>query len=107
MGHVFRSEEQQLAVDGLRRFLESKIEPLFAKDYRDKFVPREKMAEIMRQLAEFGLVSGMVSQGPGSRLADQHHAVRGSERLSRTPPDLRWISAAPQPRFDHLTSERT
>ncbi len=65
MGHVFRSEEQQLAVDGLRRFLAAKIEPLFSKEYRDTFVSREKMVEIMAQLADFGLVSGMVSQAHG------------------------------------------
>ena len=65
MGYVFRTEEQGMAVDGLRRFLADKIEPVFSKEYRDTFVPREKMAELMAQLADFGLVSGMASEAVG------------------------------------------
>jgi alkylation response protein AidB-like acyl-CoA dehydrogenase len=65
MGYVFRTEEQQGAVDGLKRFLDAEIDPIFSKEYRDKFVPREKMAEIMRQLSQFGLVSGVVSEAGG------------------------------------------
>jgi hypothetical protein len=41
MGYVFRTEEQQGAVDGLRRYLAAKVDPLFNKEYRDTFVPRE------------------------------------------------------------------
>ena len=65
MGYVFRTEEQGMAIDGLRRFLADKIEPVFSKEYRDVFVPREKMAELMAQLADFGLVSGMASEAVG------------------------------------------
>ena len=45
MGHVIRTEEQQAAVDGLKRFLEAEIEPIFNKQYRDKFVPKEQMRQ--------------------------------------------------------------
>ncbi|MBU1347894.1 MAG: acyl-CoA dehydrogenase family protein [Alphaproteobacteria bacterium] len=65
MGHVFRDEDQQLAIDGLRRFLNDQIEPLFSGELRDAFVPRERMAGFTKQLAEFGLVSGMVSETHG------------------------------------------
>ena len=65
MGHVFRTEEQQSAVDGLKRFLEADIDRIYSKEYRDKFVPKEKLIEIMRQLTQFGLVSGMVSEANG------------------------------------------
>jgi len=88
MGHVFRSEEQQLAVDGLRRLLESKIEPLFRGGYRDKFVPREKMAEIMVQLAEFGLVSGMVSQAHGGLEVDWLTSTMLFEEVAAASADL-------------------
>lgn len=64
-GYVFRTEEQQAAVDGLKGFLDDRIDPVFSKEYRDKFVPREKMAEIMRELTQFGLVSGVVSEKHG------------------------------------------
>jgi len=65
MGHVTRTEEQQAAVDGLRRFLDARIDPIYSKEYRDKFVPREKMGEIMRELTQYGLVSGVVSEANG------------------------------------------
>ena len=83
MGHVFRTEEQQAAVDGLRRFLDDKVEPVFNKEYRDKFVPREKMGAIMRELTQFGLVSGVISEAKRRhrhRLAHDDHVVRGSRR---------------------------
>lgn len=64
MGYVFRTPEQQMAVDGLRRYLDAKIEPI-VKQYRDKFIAREKMAEITRGLAQYGLVSGVVSEQHG------------------------------------------
>ncbi len=65
MGHVFRTEEQQAAIDGFKRFLDDKIGAIFSKEYRDKFVPREKMQKIMRELVRFGLVSGVVSEANG------------------------------------------
>lgn len=65
MGHVFRSDVQQMAVDALRRYLDAEVEPLFSKDYRDRFVPREVMVGVMRRLAEFGLVSGVVGEAHG------------------------------------------
>lgn len=64
MGYVFRTPEQQMAVDGLRRYLDAEIEPI-VKQYRDKFIEREKMAEITRGLTQYGLVSGVVSEQHG------------------------------------------
>ncbi len=66
MGHVFRSEEQAAAVDGLKRYLADKIDPLFRKEYRDSgLMPRDKLREIMKELVEFGMVSGAVSEARG------------------------------------------
>lgn len=65
MGHVIRTAEQTEAVESLRRFLADRLDPVFNKVYRDSFVPREKMAEVMRQLTAFGMVSGMVSEASG------------------------------------------
>src|SRR5258706_16316730 len=64
MGYVFRTPEQQMAVDGLRRYLDADIEPI-VKQYRDKFIPREQMAVITRGLAQYGLVSGIVGEEHG------------------------------------------
>ena len=87
MGYVFRTEEQQAAVDGLRRFLADKVEPIFNKEYRDTFVPREKMAEVMAQLADFGIVSGMASEANGGLGIDwltSTHAAGGGRGLAST-----------------------
>lgn len=65
MGYVFRTEEQQGAVDGLKRFLDDKIDAIYSKEYRDQFVPKDRMVEIMSQLSEFGLVSGVISEANG------------------------------------------
>ncbi len=66
MGHVFRTEEQQAAVDGLKRFLDDRVDPLFRKEYRDDvLVPKETMRGLLRELAQFGLVSGIASEADG------------------------------------------
>lgn len=88
MGHVFRTEEQQAAVDGLKRFLDAEIDPIFSKQYRDKFVPRDKMAEIMRRLAEFGLVSGIGSEVNGGMGLDWLTSLMLFEEVAATSADL-------------------
>ncbi|WP_342312648.1 acyl-CoA dehydrogenase family protein [Burkholderia pyrrocinia] len=88
MGHVFRTEEQQAAVDGLKRFLDAEIDPIFSKQYRDKFVPRDKMAEIMRRLAEFGLVSGIGSEANGGMGLDWLTSLMLFEEVAATSADL-------------------
>src|SRR5260370_23047957 len=66
MGDVFSTEEQQAAVDGLRRFLNDKVDPIFSKQYRDSgLVPKEKMRELMQELTQFGMVSGALSEASG------------------------------------------
>lgn len=65
MGQVVRTGEQAMAVDSLRRFLAAEVDPLFRHHYRDRFMPREVMGGLMRQLAKFGLVSGAVSEQAG------------------------------------------
>ncbi|MDE2561063.1 MAG: acyl-CoA dehydrogenase family protein [Sphingomonadales bacterium] len=65
MGKVLQTGEQAMAVDSLRRYLAAEVEPLFSRDYRDRFMPREVMGGLMRRLAEFGLISGAVSPQTG------------------------------------------
>ena len=50
------TEEQQMAVDGLRRFLDEVIEPEFIA-HGEGFIPREKMQKWTMALAEFGLTN--------------------------------------------------
>jgi alkylation response protein AidB-like acyl-CoA dehydrogenase len=88
VGYVFRTEEQQAAVDGLRRFLADKVEPIFNKEYRDTFVPREKMAEVMAQLADFGIVSGMASEANGGLGIDWLTSTMLLEEVAAASTDL-------------------
>jgi len=50
------NEEQRMAVDGLRRYLDDVIEPEFMA-HGDGFIPREKMQKWAQSLAEFGLIN--------------------------------------------------
>ena len=88
MGHVIRTEEQQAAVDGLKRFLAAEIEPIFGKEYRDTFVPRDKMGAIVRQLTEFGLISGAVSEAHGGMGLDWLTMIMLFEEVATTSADL-------------------
>jgi alkylation response protein AidB-like acyl-CoA dehydrogenase len=66
MGHVIRTPEQTEAVESFRRFLADRIDPVFRKEYRDNaLVPKERMREMVKQLTDFGMVAGAVSEANG------------------------------------------
>ena len=68
------SEEQLLAVHSFHRYLESEIRPIVL-DHRDRYIPRETMAEITQGIAEFGM--------PGGALPIEHGGM-----------GLSWVSQA-------------
>lgn len=88
MGYVFRTEEQQAAVDGLRRYLDAEVDHVFSKTYRDQFVPRAQMGAIMRKLSEFGLVSGVGSEAAGGMGLDWLTSLMLFEEVATTSADL-------------------
>ncbi|PRC91136.1 acyl-CoA dehydrogenase family protein [Solimicrobium silvestre] len=88
MGHVIRTEEQQGAIDGLRRYLDAEVDQVFSKEYRDQFVPKEKMAAIMQKLTEFGLVAGTVSEANGGMGIDWLTMTMLFEEVAATSADL-------------------
>jgi alkylation response protein AidB-like acyl-CoA dehydrogenase len=49
-----RSEEQQMIIESLRKFLDNEIEPAF-REHGEGFVPREKMQGWVQALTEFGM----------------------------------------------------
>jgi len=51
-----RTEEQQMVVAELRKFLDNEIEPIM-QEYRDKFIPTDMMKDIQKQLMNFGLTT--------------------------------------------------
>lgn len=88
MGYVFRTEEQQSAVDGLRRYLADKAEPLFNKEYRDRPMPKEVMGAVVRELTRFGLVSGVVGEDKGGLGLDWLTMIMLFEEVAATSIDL-------------------
>ena len=93
MGHVFRNEEQELAVQGFRRFLDHEIEPI-VREYRDRFIPKEMMLGILRELVEYGLITGVVAEehgGMGGTACDWQTATMLFEELVYTSVDLSTV----------------
>ena len=88
MGHVIRTEEQQGAVDGLRRYLEAEVDQVFHKEYRDQFVPKEVLGPIMQKLTEFGLITGVVSEEAGGMGFDWLTMIMLFEEVATTSADL-------------------
>ena len=89
MGHVFRSDVQELAVQSLRRYLDAEVEPVYNREYRDRFVPKDVLGAIMQRLAGFGLVSGVVAdERLGGLGLDWLTAVMLFEEVATTSIDL-------------------
>ncbi|MES2129051.1 MAG: acyl-CoA dehydrogenase family protein [Pseudomonadota bacterium] len=88
MGYVSRTEEQQGAVDGLRRYLAAEVDAVFQKEYRDTFMPREVMVGFTRKLAEFGLIAGSVKQEHGGLGMDWMTMIQLFEEVCATSIDL-------------------
>ncbi len=61
MRFVDLTEEQKMARDGFRRFLENELQPV-VDDYRGRYIPRGKMQEIFEQLVRFGIVTAPVPE---------------------------------------------
>lgn len=59
MSYKLPTEEQRQAVEGFRRFLQAEIKPI-AREYRDRFIPKDRMREICQMIAEFGMPGAAV-----------------------------------------------
>lgn len=77
-----------MAIDGLRRFLKSEVEPMYWKEYRDAYVPKERLAPLMQRLTEFGLVSGHVAEQHGGLGTDWLTNAMLLEEIAATSSDL-------------------
>ena len=81
------TEEQKLATEGLRKFLDNEIEPEF-KAHGEGFIPREKMVAWTKQLSEFGLVNAPFSEDIGGLGMDWVTHLRLWEEVAVTSMDL-------------------
>jgi len=91
------TEEQQMAVDGLRKFLDNEIEPI-VKEYYEKFIPVEKMKEIHKQLINYGLSIAPHPEEFGGMGLDWTTHLRLYEEVAYTSSDTfgQWGSTAYQ-----------
>jgi alkylation response protein AidB-like acyl-CoA dehydrogenase len=55
------TEDQRLAIESFRKFLHAEIRPI-AREYRDRFIPKEKMRDITQAIAEFGLPGACIPE---------------------------------------------
>lgn len=81
------TEEQRLAVDGLRKFLDNEIEPI-VQEYRDKFIPKEKMKAIQKELIQFGLTVAPHPEEYGGMGLDWQTHLMLFEEVAYTSSDL-------------------
>jgi len=82
-----KTEEQQMAVDGLRKFLDHEIEPIVS-EYRDKFIPRDKMQAIQKSLMDFGLTTAPHPEKYGGMDLDWQTHLMLFEEVAVTSSDL-------------------
>lgn len=83
------TEEVQLAVDNLRRFLDNEIEPEI-RPYLDegKLIPKDKMIESLSALTEFGLIRAPHPEEWGGLGLDWETHLRLFEEVCYTSVDL-------------------
>ncbi|MEW5011783.1 MAG: acyl-CoA dehydrogenase family protein [Cycloclasticus sp.] len=81
------TEEQQIAVSGLRKLLDNEIEPEFIA-HGEEFIPKEKMRAWLKKLAEFGLGNAPHPEQYGGLGLDWQTHLRLYEEVAYTSSDL-------------------
>jgi len=81
------SDEQQMAVDSFRRFLEDEIRPAVAA-HDDTFIPKDEMQKLLKQLLQFGLGNGLAAEEDGGMGLDPITLGLLFEELARVSPDV-------------------
>ena len=81
------SDEQQIAVDSIRRFLDEVVRPVMA-EFDDTFIPKERMQALLKQLHDFGLGNGLTAEEDGGMGLDPVTFGLLFEELARVSPDV-------------------
>ncbi len=81
------TDEQRIAVDSFRRFLEAEIAPAIAA-FDDAFIPKDQMYELLGRLLPFGMGNGLVDEAHGGLGLDPLTVGLLFEELSQVSPDL-------------------
>ena len=81
------SEQQQLLLDGFRKFLNQEAKPL-VKRYRDQLIPVSEMRSMQRAMQDFGVGTGVLEERLGGMGVDAVTTGLLQFELSRCSPDL-------------------
>lgn len=81
------SEEQEIALDSFRRFLEDVIRPAVGA-HDDTFIPKDQMQGLLKQLLQFGLGNGLATVEDGGMGLDPITFGLLFEELARVSPDV-------------------
>ena len=79
------TEEQQLALDSWRRFIERDIRPI-SDDYRDTLIPKEVAHELLQMGAQYGMCCAGLGEADGGLGLDILTSGLISEELARISP---------------------
>jgi alkylation response protein AidB-like acyl-CoA dehydrogenase len=90
IGFMF-NEDERLAIDGLRRFLDERLEPEL-KELGDVFYPKENIREWMMQLGEFGIVNAPQPESDGGLGLSWRLHVQLIEELAYSSGDLAIVA---------------
>lgn len=83
------TEEQILAVDQLRKFMDNELEPAVRKYVdHDEFIPKDRMKEFIKSLIQFGLVTAPHSEEIGGLGLDYTTHLRLYEEVAFSSIDL-------------------
>jgi len=85
------TEEQRLAVEGFRRFVEREIAPVAAAQ-GDAVFPKPLAHELLKKLCAYGVGSGWVPEAAGGLGIDYVSSGLLYEELSRVSPDLAGLA---------------
>ena len=82
------TEEQRMAVEGFRRFLEAKIRPI-ADAHKDIYIEKEKMREILEMMLPYGMGgNGPIAEEFGGEGMDWLTFGMLYEQLARVSADI-------------------
>ena len=83
----FVGQQQQLLLDGFRKFLNQEAKPL-VKRYRDQLIPVSEMRSMQRAMQDFGVGTGVLEERLGGMGVDAVTTGLLQFELSRCSPDL-------------------
>ncbi len=86
-----QTDEQRIAIDSFRRFLEAEVAPAVAA-FGDTFIAKSDMRALLGKLLPFGMGNGLVEEAHGGLGLDPLTVGLLFEELARVAPDLAIVA---------------